>query len=78
MCWTSILKSFFHVRVAERVRASVTEWIEKHLKVPVNGEKSGSGATGESALLGFRLEEDGTISIALKSIQRFKAKVREL
>jgi RNA-directed DNA polymerase len=65
-------------RAAERVLASVTEWIEKNLKVPVNREKSGSGPTGESALLGFRLEEDGTISIAPKSIQRLKAKVREL
>jgi RNA-directed DNA polymerase len=66
------------LRAAERVLASVTEWIEKNLKVPVNREKSGSGPTGESALLGFRLEEDGTISIAPKSIQRLKAKVREL
>jgi RNA-directed DNA polymerase len=65
-------------RAAERVLASVTEWIEKNLKVPVNREKSGSGPTGESALLGFRLEEDGTISIAPKSIQRLKSKVREL
>jgi RNA-directed DNA polymerase len=65
-------------RAAERVLASITEWIEKHLKVPVNREKSGNGPTGESALLGFRLEEDGTISIAPKSIQRMKAKVREL
>jgi group II intron reverse transcriptase/maturase len=65
-------------RAAERVLASITEWIEKHLKVPVNREKSGNGPTGESALLGLRLEEDGTISIAPKSIQRMKAKVREL
>ena len=65
-------------RAAERVLASITEWIDKHLKVPVNREKSGSGPTEESALLGFRLEEDGTISIAPKSIQRMKAQVREL
>lgn len=65
-------------RAAERVLAGVTEWIEKNLKVPVNREKSSSGPTGESALLGFRLEEDGTISIAPKSIHRLKSKVREL
>jgi group II intron reverse transcriptase/maturase len=65
-------------RAAERVLASITEWIEKHLKVPVNREKSGSGPTEEGALLGFRLEEEGTISIAPKSIQRMKAQVREL
>jgi len=65
-------------RSAERVLASVTEWIEKHLKVPVNREKSRSGPTDESALLGFRLHADGAISIAPKSVQRLKAKVREL
>jgi group II intron reverse transcriptase/maturase len=65
-------------RAAERVRASITAWIEENLKVPVNREKSGSGPTGASALLGFRLEEDGTITIAPKSIQRLKSKVREI
>ncbi|HRK23307.1 MAG TPA: reverse transcriptase domain-containing protein, partial [Fimbriimonadaceae bacterium] len=30
-------------RSAERVKQSVMEWIEKHLKVPVNREKSRSG-----------------------------------
>lgn len=65
-------------RAAERVLARITDWIEKNLKVPVNREKSGSGPSAESALLGFRLEEDGTISIAPKSIQRLKSKVREL
>ena len=40
--------------------------------------KRRSGPTGESVLLGFRLEDDGTISIPPKSIQRLKGKVREL
>ncbi|MCC5841661.1 MAG: group II intron reverse transcriptase/maturase [Opitutales bacterium] len=64
-------------RSAQRVLANVTEWIEKHLKVPVNRGKSGSGPTEESALLGFRVGSDGTISVAPKSIEQLKAKVRE-
>lgn len=65
-------------RAAERVLASVIEWIEKHLKVPVNRDKSGSGPIDGSALLGFRLHGDGAISIAPKSVERLKIRVREL
>lgn len=65
-------------RSALRVQESVTAWIEKNLKVPVNREKSGSGPTGESALLGFRLHGDGRVGVAPKSIHRMKERVREL
>jgi RNA-directed DNA polymerase len=65
-------------RSAERVLASITEWIEKHLKVPVNREKSGGGPSETSALLGYRIQADGTIVIAPKSLERMKTRVREL
>jgi group II intron reverse transcriptase/maturase len=65
-------------RSAERVLASVVAWIEKHLKVPVNRDKSGSGPTDESALLGFRLYSDGRVGVGPKSIGKLKARVREL
>ena len=65
-------------RSADRVLASITAWIEKHIRVPVNRDKSGSGKTDDSALLGFRLKADGTIEISPKSIKRLKTKVREL
>lgn len=65
-------------RSAERVLGSVSDWIEKHLKVPVNREKSGCGPTDQSAFLGFRLHADATTSIAPKSIERMKNRVREL
>ena len=64
-------------RSAERVLHGIIEWIEKHLKVPVNREKSGSGPTEESALLGFRINAKGESSIAPGSIDRLKARVRE-
>lgn len=65
-------------RAAERVKASVIAWIEKHLKVEVNRDKSGSGPSDGSALLGFRLYSDGRIGVAPKAVERMKDKVREL
>lgn len=65
-------------RSALRVLEKVTSWIEKHLKVPVNRDKSGSGPTDESALLGFRLYKDGRIGVSPKSIDKLKQEVRRL
>jgi len=65
-------------RSAERVKASVIAWIEQHLKVEVNRDKSGSGPSDQSGLLGFRLYADGRIGVAPKTVERLKAKVREL
>jgi group II intron reverse transcriptase/maturase len=65
-------------RAVERVKASVIAWIEQHLKVEVNRDKSGSGPSDQSSLLGFRLYADGRIGVAPKTITRLKAKVREL
>ncbi len=59
-------------RSAARILDSVIEWIEKNLKVPVNREKSRSGPTDESALLGFRLYADGRVGISPKAIARMK------
>ena len=65
-------------RSAERILNSVTAWIERKLKVPVNRDKSGSDPTVESALLGFRINAEGESSIAPKSVDRLKSRVREL
>ena len=65
-------------RSAERVAASVIAWIERELKLPVNRAKSGSGPSDGTALLGFRLETDGTIRLAPKSVERLNGKVGEL
>ncbi len=65
-------------RSAARVEASVIAWIERELKLPVNRNKSGHGPSDGTALLGFRLETDGKIRLAPKSVERLKAKVREL
>jgi RNA-directed DNA polymerase len=65
-------------RSAERIHESVVGWIEKQLKVEVNREKSGSGPSEGSSLLGFRLYPDGRIGVAPNAINRLKDKVREL
>jgi RNA-directed DNA polymerase len=63
---------------AERVLASITRWIEKHLRLRINQTKSGAGQTPGRKILGFSLNAQGVIEVAVQSIARFKDKVREL
>ena len=65
-------------RAAERVLASITEWIKKHLRLEVNAIKSGVGRAWERKFLGFRINPQGKIEAAPQSVERFKTKVREL
>jgi len=65
-------------RSAKRVLESLTQWIEKHLKLRVNQDKSGVGRPWNGQYLGFRINEDAQIEIAPKSIERYKDKVRQL
>jgi len=63
---------------AERTLHSIQGWIEKHLRLQVNAAKSGTGRVWERKFLGFRLSCELQIGIAPESLDRFKAKVREL
>lgn len=65
-------------RAAERVLASLTQWVSRHLRLQVNAAKSGTGRPWERKFLGFRLNRRGEIEAAPQSVERFKAKVREL
>ena len=65
-------------QAAERVLASLTTWIEKHLRLEVNGAKSGVGRPWERKFLGFQINPEGKIVTAPKSVERFRNKVREL
>ena len=65
-------------RAAQRVLESITEWINKHLRLEVNAAKSGVGRPWERKFLGFRINPKGKIEIAPQSVKRFKEKVREL
>jgi RNA-directed DNA polymerase len=65
-------------RSAERVLASITDWISQHLRLEVNAAKSGTGRPWERKFLGFRINLEGKIETAPQSVERFKTKVREL
>jgi RNA-directed DNA polymerase len=65
-------------QAAERTLSSIQAWIEKHLRLKVNAAKSGTGRAWERKFLGFRLDRDKRIGVAPESIERFKAKVREM
>jgi len=65
-------------RSAQRVLASLTTWIQKHLRLEVNASKSGTGRPWERKFLGFRVNPEGKIEAAPRSVERFKTKVREL
>jgi RNA-directed DNA polymerase len=65
-------------RSAQRVLASLTTWIQKHLRLGVNATKSGTGRPWERKFLGFRINREGKIEAAPPSVERFKTKVREL
>lgn len=63
---------------AERTLASLTGWIEKHLRLKVNAAKSGTGRIEERKFLGFRLDRRKRIGIAPESVARFRNRVREM
>ncbi len=65
-------------RAAERVLASITDWIKSHLRLEVNASKSGVGRPWERKFLGFTINPQGKIEVAPKSVERFRDKVREL
>lgn len=63
---------------AQRVLASVTRWISKHLRLEVNATKSGVGRPWERKFLGFRISPQGQIEVAPRSLERFQDRVRQL
>lgn len=62
----------------ERVLASVTRYLEEELKLRVNRTKSAVAPVQERKFLGHRLLLDGTQTIAPKSLDRARDRVREI
>jgi RNA-directed DNA polymerase len=62
----------------ERVLASVTQFLEDVLRLRVNREKSAVAPSEERKFLGHRLLRGGTLGIAPKSLERAKARIREI
>jgi len=65
-------------RAAQRVLEGITDWIQKHLRLEVNADKSGVGRPWERKFLGFRINPQGKIEVAPQSVERFKTKIREM
>jgi len=66
-------------KAAQRTVASITEYIERRLKLKVNKEKTKVSRPPQSTLLGFsfyRSKEQWEIRIAAKSIKRIKTKLK--
>lgn len=63
---------------AKRVMENISGWIGKRLKLKINETKSGVGKATQRKFLGFRLNNEGQLTIAEASLERLKAKVREL
>jgi RNA-directed DNA polymerase len=62
----------------QRVMASVTEFLEKRLKLKVNRQKSAVGHVSERKFLGHRLLAGGTLGVAPQSQEKLKASLKEL
>jgi RNA-directed DNA polymerase len=65
-------------KAGERVMTSMTDFIEKKLKLKVNHEKSGVRHCSDVKFLGYTLLAKGEIRVADKSIKRLKDRVREI
>jgi RNA-directed DNA polymerase len=67
-------------RAGQRVMASVSQFINRKLKLRVNQEKSAVGRPSERKFLGFTFtaDDEPKRKIAPQAIKRFKDKVREI
>jgi len=62
----------------ERVLGSVTKFLERKLKLEVNAQKSAVAPVNERQFLGHRLMLDGNLTVAPKSLQRAKDRIRQI
>ncbi|MCB1225893.1 MAG: hypothetical protein KDK99_08805 [Verrucomicrobiales bacterium] len=63
---------------AQRVMESVTRFIERKLKLVVNGTKSKSGPLIESSFLGFCISSRGSIKWTAKAYARLKQRIKDI
>jgi RNA-directed DNA polymerase len=65
-------------RAAERVRESITRFVEEKLKLVVNRTKSKSAPVKHCAFLGFQIGARGKVVWTEKAQLRFKRRIREI
>ena len=66
------------LKAAERVFESVTKWIEKNLKLPINRDKSAFGRPWDRQFLGYQPTETGELKPSPKATEKYKNQVRSL
>jgi len=64
-------------KAALRVFASVAQWIERHLRVSINRDKSDTGRPWDRQFLGYQPTENGQLKPAPKALEKLKAQVRQ-
>ena len=65
-------------RAGERVMHSITGFLENELRLRVNQEKSAVAHVQERKFLGYRLLSEGRLGIAPASLERAKARIRQI
>jgi RNA-directed DNA polymerase len=65
-------------RAGSRVLKSISQFLNRHLKLSVNEVKSAVGRPWERQFLGFTLSKRLNRKISSKSIKRFKNRIREI
>lgn len=63
---------------ANRVKSSITEFLEQKLKLTVNREKSAATRVTERTYLSHRFQRDGTIHISKAAQTQMKKRVRQI
>jgi RNA-directed DNA polymerase len=62
----------------ERIMASITQFLEKKLRLRVNREKSKVAFVSEVKFLGYRILPGGRLAIAPESLKRMKLRVKQI
>lgn len=65
-------------KAGERVKASITKWLERRLKLKVNEAKSAVDHVSRRKFLSYSMTTDKKLKPASKAVERFKGKIREL
>ena len=65
-------------RAGQRVKASITEFLDRHLKLKVNEAKSAVARPRERSFLGFSIGREAGVRLSEKTLKRVKARIRKL
>ena len=64
-------------RAGQRVKASITQYLDRHLKLKVNESKSAVARPRERLFLGFSIGREARVRLSDKTVRRVKARIRK-